>query len=58
MVDNGSRMTFEEFTQLAMSVVDRALETSRAAERELMRRSQVVIWTPQQLPLFEVAANR
>lgn len=39
MADNRSRMTFEEFTQAAMSVIDRALEASRASENELLKKS-------------------
>jgi hypothetical protein len=42
MADNRSRMTFEEFTQSAMNVIDRALEASRASENE-QRKSHTVI---------------
>ena len=40
MTDSPSRMTFEEFTQSAMSVIDRALEAGRASENELMLNSR------------------
>jgi len=53
MADNRSRMTFEEFTQSAMTVIDRALEASRASEKELVQKSHMVDRTSQQLPRIE-----
>jgi len=43
-------MTFEEFTQVAMSVIDRALEASRVSENQLLLKSYGNIGTPQLLP--------
>ena len=50
MASNRSRMTFEEFTQVAMSVIDRALEASRVSENQLLLKSYGNIGTPQLLP--------
>lgn len=50
MTSDRTTMTFEEFIQSTISVVDRVLEASRASENELMRSSHVAVGSWWQLP--------
>jgi len=43
-------MTFEEFIQSTMHLVDRVLAESRASENQLMNRSQALVGNWGQLP--------
>ena len=53
MADGNVRMSFEEFTQSMMGVIDRALETSRALENQQMRNSSTLAWAPQPVARIE-----
>jgi len=57
MANNYTRMTFEEFTQSMMGVIDRALEASRAMENQLMRNSCTLNWAPQPVARIEGGAT-
>jgi hypothetical protein len=43
MANERTTMTFEEFIQSTMNVIDRALAASRASENQLMRTSQALV---------------
>jgi len=50
MANDHSTMTFEEFIQSTMHLVDRVLAESRASENQLMNRSQALVGNWGQLP--------
>jgi len=50
MESDRSTMTFEEFIQSTMQLVDRVLAESRASENQLMNRSQALVGNWGQLP--------
>ena len=58
MSDKHARMTFEEFTQSMMGVIDRALEASRAVENQLMRNSCTLNWAPQPVARIEGGSSK
>jgi hypothetical protein len=43
--DDHSTMTFEEFIQSTMRVIDRALAASRASENQMMRVSETTVFS-------------
>jgi hypothetical protein len=53
MTSDGSTMTFEEFIQSTMRVIDRALAASRASEHQMMRTSDAPVGNWRQLPRIE-----
>ena len=55
MATDCSTMTFEEFIQSTMSVVDRVLTANRASENRLMLGSQALGGKWRQLPHLEDA---
>jgi hypothetical protein len=50
MTNDRSAMTFEEFIQSTMRVIDRALAASRASENLMMRTSEATVGNWRQLP--------
>jgi hypothetical protein len=55
MANDRSAMTFEEFIQSTMIVIDRALAAHRASENQLMRTSEALVGNWRQLPQIEGA---
>jgi hypothetical protein len=55
MTNDHSTMTFEEFIQSTMRVIDRALAASRASENQIMRTSEATVGNWRQLPQIEGA---
>jgi hypothetical protein len=55
MTNDRSTMTFEEFIQSTMRVIDRALAASRASENQIMRTSEAPVGNWRQLPQIEGA---
>jgi hypothetical protein len=55
MTNDYTTMTFEEFIQSTMSVVDRVLAASRASENQIMSTSQALAENWRQLPQIEGA---
>jgi hypothetical protein len=55
MTNDHSTMTFEEFIQSTMRVIDRVLAASRASENQMMRISETRVGNWRQLPQIEGA---
>ena len=58
MTNDRSTMTFEEFIQSTMRVIDRALAASRASENQIMRTSEAPVGNWRQLSQIEGAPTR
>ncbi len=58
MADSRSPVTFEDFTQSMMRVIDRALDANRASENQLMRNSCVLGCATEQRSLVESTSNK
>jgi hypothetical protein len=55
MTNDRSTMTFEEFIQSTMRVVDRTLAASRASENQMMRTSEAAVGSWRQMHRIEGA---
>jgi hypothetical protein len=58
MTNDHSTMTFEEFIQSTMRVIDRCLAASRASENQMMRISETTVGNWRKLPQIEGAPTR